>query len=124
MWLCTTFQGLVYSEMKQAYDCNARRLWIVNVHDLKPAAYDLELFLDMAWDINSVSPSTLVQHQKNWLCQFGTEAGEKLLPAMLNFIVCAVSASQRFMGWNQVELDKKKIYKRMVSIKNTDFQSH
>ena len=86
MWLCTTQPGLVYSEMKQAYDCNARRLWIVNVHDLKPAAYDLELFLDMAWDINSVSPSTLVQHQKNWLCrEFGTEAGEKLLPAMLDF---------------------------------------
>ena len=35
MWLCTTQPGLVYSEMKQAYDCNARRLWIVNVHDLK-----------------------------------------------------------------------------------------
>ena len=60
MWLCTTQPGLIYSEMKQAYDCNARRLWVVNVHDLKPAAYDLELFLDMAWNINSVSPSTLV----------------------------------------------------------------
>lgn len=64
MWLCTTQPGLIYSEMKQAYDCNARRLWVVNVHDLKPAAYDLELFLDMAWNINSVSPSTLVEHSE------------------------------------------------------------
>ena len=47
MWLCTTQPGLIYNEMKQAYDHNAREVWIVNVHDLKPAAYDLELFLDM-----------------------------------------------------------------------------
>lgn len=121
MWLCTTQPGLVYSEMKQAYDCNARRLWIVNVHDLKPAAYDLELFLDMAWDINSVS-STLVQHQKNWLCrEFGTEAGEKLLPAMLEFYRLCGIRKPEFMGWNQVELDKKKYIKGWSPIKNTDF---
>ena len=120
MWLCTTQPGLVYSEMKQAYDCNARRLWIVNVHDLKPAAYDLELFLDMAWDINSVSPSTLVQHQKNWLCrEFGTEAGEKLLPAMLEFYRLCGIRKPEFMGWNQVELDK-----RMVSDQKHRFQSY
>ena len=34
--------------MRQAYDHNARRVWIANVHDVKVAAYDLELFLDMA----------------------------------------------------------------------------
>lgn len=67
MWLCTTQPGLIYNEMKQAYDHNARRVWIVNVHDLKPAAYDLEFFLDMAWDINSITPSTVNRHLENWL---------------------------------------------------------
>lgn len=122
MWLCTTQPGLIYSEMKQAYDYNARRLWVVNVHDLKPAAYDLELFLDMAWNINSVSPSTLVEHQKNWLCrEFGKEAGEKLLPAMLEFYRLCGIRKPEFMGWNQVELDKKKYTKGWSPVKNTDF---
>ena len=122
MWLCTTQPGLIYSEMKQAYDCNARRLWVVNVHDLKPAAYDLELFLDMAWNINSVSPSTLVEHQKSWLCrEFGKEAGEKLLPAMLEFYRLCGIRKPEFMGWNQVELDKKKYTKGWSPVKNTDF---
>ena len=70
---------MIYSEMKQAYDCNARRLWVVNVHDLKPAAYDLELFLDMAWNINSVSPSTLVEHQKSWLAANLAKKQEKII---------------------------------------------
>ncbi len=122
MWLCTTQPGLIYSEMKQAYDCNARRLWVVNVHDLKPVTYDLELFLDMAWNINSVSPSTLVEHQKNWLCrEFGKEAGEKLLPAMLEFYRLCGIRKPEFMGWNQVELDKKKYTKGWSPVRNTDF---
>lgn len=122
MWLCTTQPGLVYSEMKQAYDHNARRLWIVNVHDLKPAAYNLELFLDMAWNIQSVSPSTLNKHHKNWLCrEFGKTAGEKLLPAMLDFYRLCGIRKPEFMGWNQVELDKKKYDRGWSPIKNTEF---
>lgn len=64
MWLSTTQPGLIYNEMREAYNHNARRLWIVNVHDLKPASYDLEFFLDMAWDINSITPSTINKHKK------------------------------------------------------------
>ena len=76
LWLCTTQPGLIYSEMKQAYDNNARQEWIVNIHDPKPAAYDLELFMDMAWNINSVSPSTINNHLGNWLIrEFGESAG-------------------------------------------------
>lgn len=122
MWLCTTQPGLVYSEMKQAYDHNARCLWIVNVHDLKPAAYGLELFLDMAWNINSVSPSTLNKHHKDWLCrEFGKEAGEMLLPAMLDYYRLCGIRKPEFMGWNQVELNKKKYIKGWSPVVNTDF---
>ena len=112
LWLTTTQPGLVYSEMKAAYDHNCRKLWIVNVHDPKVAAYDLEFFLDMAWDINSIQPQTIHQHLERWLCtQFGDEAGKKLFPAMKEFYrLCAIRKPE-FMGWTQVELDRK-IYPR------------
>ena len=109
LWLTTTQPGLVYSEMKAAYDHNCRRLWIVNVHDPKVAAYDLELFLDMAWDIDGVTPSTLAQHLEQWLCtQFGEEAGRALAPAMQELYRLNAIRKPEFMGWTQVELDKKK----------------
>ncbi len=109
LWLTTTQPGLIYNEMRQAYDHGMRRLWIANVHDPKVAAYDLELFLDMAWDINAVSGATLTNHYRRWLCrQFGEEAGRLLLPVMHDFFrLCAVRRPE-FMGWTQVELDKKK----------------
>ena len=123
LWLTTTQPGLIYSEMKAAYDHNCRRLWIANVHDPKVAAYDLELFLDMAWDINSIqpnesvhspltshhSPLTISQHLERWLCtQFGEKAGKELFPAMKEFYRLCGIRKPEFMGWTQVELDKKK----------------
>ena len=122
MWLCTTQPGLIYNEMKQAYDHHARRIWIVNVHDLKPAAYDLELFLDLAWDIDCVTPSTINAHLERWLCrEFGTEAGRKLLPAMLEYYrLCAIRKPE-FMGWTQVELDKKRYPRGRSQVIDTEF---
>lgn len=113
MWLTTTQPGLVYSEMKAAYDHNCRKLWIVNVHDPKVAAYDLELFLDMAWNIDGITPSTLELHLERWLCtQFGEQAGKQLFPAMKEFYRLCGIRKPEFMGWTQVELDDRKAYPR------------
>ena len=136
MWLTTTQPGLIYSEMKAAYDHQCRRLWIVNVHDVKVAAYDMELFLDMAWNMESLTPSpspigegsgqtiTLEEHLERWLCtQFGEEAGKRLAPAMKEFYRLCGIRKPEFMGWTQVELDKK-IYPRGRShVIDTEFTS-
>lgn len=109
LWLTTTQPGLVYNELRQAYDHNARNLWIVNVHDPKVAAYDLSLAMDMAWDINSVQPNTLRNHLFAWLMQqFGEKTAREILPAMEKFYQLCGIRRPEFMGWTQVELDKKK----------------
>jgi hypothetical protein len=125
LWFTTTQPGLIYNEMRQAYDHNARKLWIANVHDPKIAAYDLELFLDMAWNINSVSASTLQSHLCNWLCrQFGDEAGKRLLPVMKEYYrLCGIRRPE-FMGWSQTELDKKIYPKGLSPMADTDFNQN
>ncbi len=121
LWLTTTQPGLIYNEMKAAYDHNVRKMWIANVHDPKVAGYGLELFLDMAWNINSITPSTIDDHYKSWLCrQFGRKVGEAIFPAMYEFYRLCGERRPEFMGWTQVELDKR-IYDRGLSpVKNTE----
>ena len=122
LWLTTMQPGLIYNEMRAAYDHNVRKLWIVNVHDPKVAGYDLELFLDMAWDINSVKGNTLENHYKAWLCrQFGKEAGEKLFPAMKEYFRLCGERHPEFMGWSQTELDKKLYDRGLSPQRNTAF---
>lgn len=124
LWLTTTQPGLIYNEMKTAYDHNARRLWIANVHDPKVAAYDLSLFLDMAWNINSVRHDNIQQHLCRWLQeQFGEVEGKLLLPAMTEYYHLTALRRPEFMGWNQVELDKKKYNRGWSPVSNTDFSA-
>lgn len=124
LWLTTTQPGLIYNEMKAAYDHNARKMWLVNVHDPKVAGYDLELFLDMAWNINSVKANTINDHYQVWLCrQFGDEVGHKLFPAMQEFYKLCGERRPEFMGWSQVEVDKKLYDRGLTPVRNSEFSS-
>lgn len=124
LWLTTTQPGLVYHEMKMAYDHNARKLWIANVHDVKVAGYDLELFLDMAWDIHSVSHSTVAEHYRQWLCrQFGSEVGHAIAPAMHEFYRLCGERRPEFMGWSQTELSKATYDRGLSQVRNTAFST-
>jgi hypothetical protein len=117
LWLSTTQPGLIYEEMRTAYDHNCRKLWIANVHDPKVAAYQLELFLDLAWDIESLTANanvnanalTLEQHLEKWLMrQFGGQVGKAVFPAMHELYRLNAIRRPEFMGWTQVELDKRR----------------
>lgn len=122
LWLTTTQPGLIYNEMRTAYDHNARKLWIANVHDPKVAAYDLSLFLDLAWDINCVKDDSIGGHLKNWLMtNFGKETGEKIYPLMRKFYSLTAKRKPEFMGWSQVELDKKKYPRGLSRAGDTEF---
>ena len=124
LWLATTQPGLIYNEMKAAYDHNVRKMWLVNVHDPKVAGYDLELFLDMAWNINSVKSNTINVHYQAWLCrQFGENVGRKLFPVMQEFYKLCGERRPEFMGWSQVEMDKKLYDRGLTPVRNSEFST-
>ncbi|WP_321423756.1 glycosyl hydrolase 115 family protein [uncultured Bacteroides sp.] len=104
LWLCSTQPSLIYTEMKRAWDYGARKLWILNVGDIKPAEYDIEFFMDLAWNVNNVQPNTISQHLDNWLTrEFGSEAGKELTPLMNKYYKLADIRKPEFMGWSRVE---------------------
>lgn len=122
LWLTTTQPGLIYKEMREAYDHNAQKLWIVNVHDVKVAAYDLEFFLDMAWNINSITPNTINNHLQNWLCrEFGEKVGMEIAPVMKEWYRLTSIRKPEFMGWTQVELDKRLYPRGRSQVIDTEF---
>ena len=122
LWLTTTQPGLIWHQMRQAYDHDVRKIWIANVHDPKVAGYDLELFMDMAWNIDSVDASTLREHYKAWLTrQFGAEAAELIFPVMHDFYRLCGERRPEFMGWSQVEKDRSLYERRLSPVRSTEF---
>jgi hypothetical protein len=69
IWLSTTPPALIGEEMGRAYDHGARRMWIFNVGDIKPAEIDMSYAFDLAWNVAGTRKLT----QKQWLTRFAGE---------------------------------------------------
>ena len=95
LWLGTFSPALLYQQMSEAWHRGIQRYWILNVGDIKPAEYQIELFMDMAWNMNRIYPGDradrelmpnnewLSQHEMNfWTREFGKKMAEKMLPVM------------------------------------------
>lgn len=106
IWLASSHPAQLYTQMKLAYDKGVRDMWILNVGDLKPAEYLTEMFLDMAWNINSIknSQAGLQAHLGDWLSrEFGSDMAKQLLPVMNEYYRLAYIRKPEFMGNTRVE---------------------
>ena len=107
LWLDSTQPGLIWLEMMRAYQNDARKVWILNVGDIKPAEYATEFFLDMAWDINSIGHDGIQQHMQDWASrEFGSEHAEAIAEIRSEYYRLAMLRKPEFMGWSQVEVPK------------------
>lgn len=116
LWLGTFSPYLLYQQMKLAYDRGIQKMWVLNVGDIKPAEYQIELFLDMAWNIEQVAEEGVTTHLKNWLGrEFGTEYAKTLLPVMKEHYRLAYIRKPEFMG-NTREEERDPIYKKVKDL--------
>ena len=105
LWLGTTNPGLIREEMTKAYEMDARNTWVLNVGDIKPAEYNIQLFMDMAYDIQPFKNSAYAEtHLNNWLGNiFGNKDAAKLGKVMWTYYQLAFERKPEFMGWSQTE---------------------
>ena len=104
LWIASTQPALMVSEMKRAWDCGAAQIWILNAGDIKPAEYLTDLFLDMAWDISSVSMENSGKHLESWLCEcFGNKAGKDAFGIMKGYYRLNAERKPEHMGWSRTQ---------------------
>lgn len=104
LWLSSMQPGLIWEEMSKAYANGDQKMWIVNVGDIKPAEYDLEFFMDLAWNINSIKPDGIHQHLKDWAArEFNETIANDISNVMSEYYRLASLRKPEFMGWSQTE---------------------
>ena len=82
-WINTNQIERIWEQMHLAWAYGARRLWIVNVGDIKPMEFPTEFFLDYAWNPDECGLDCLADYPRRWAAeQFGdahaAEIGELL----------------------------------------------
>jgi beta-xylosidase len=71
-WINTIQVSRVWEQMHLAYEYGARRIWIVNVGDIKPLELPTQFFLDYAWNPDLWPAERIPEYTRQWAeQQFG-----------------------------------------------------
>jgi len=65
-WLNVTQTQQMFEQLSLGYDFGIEKMWILNVGDLKPMEYPIQLFMDMAWSPKRYSLQTLTDHTRSF----------------------------------------------------------
>ena len=73
-WINVTPIQNMWEQLQLAYNGGIQKLWILNVGDLKPMEYPIQLFMDMAWNPNKYKVGNLLDHTYDFCAEsFGEE---------------------------------------------------
>ena len=112
LWLGTTHPSLIREEMMKAFGTGANRLWVLNVGDIKAIEYNMQMFLDMAYDANSFKRSDYSKkHLQQW-CEniFGQKEAQLITETLWQYYTLTFERRPEFMGWSQTEPTTKTKY--------------
>ncbi|WP_207531640.1 glycosyl hydrolase 115 family protein [Desertivirga arenae] len=105
LWLSSTNPALMREEMTKAYIMDARKIWVLNIGDIKPAEYNMQLFLDMAYNVDPfMSAGYVAKHSETWAGSiFGTANAKEIAGILSGYYKLAFERRPEFMGWSRTE---------------------
>ncbi len=104
LWLSTHSPAHIWSELRKAYDFYARDLWVINVGDIKPAEYELQLIMDLAWQANGFDHKDIQKHLQQFMITcFGEKTGEEATRIKQKYYHLAFARKPEHMGWSRIE---------------------
>ena len=73
-WINVTPTQNMWEQLQLAYNGGIQKLWILNVGDLKPMEYPIQLFMDMAWNPKKYHADNLLCHTRTFCAEtFGKD---------------------------------------------------
>ena len=85
-WLNVTPSQNMWEQLSLAYNNGIDGMWILNVGDLKPMEYPIQLFMDMAWKPRAVNVDVVGSHTEAFCIEtFGKDQGPEAA-RLLNLI--------------------------------------
>uniref|UniRef100_F4C6N9 Gylcosyl hydrolase 115 C-terminal domain-containing protein n=1 Tax=Sphingobacterium sp. (strain 21) TaxID=743722 RepID=F4C6N9_SPHS2 len=112
LWLPSMHPALMAEEMIKAYETGARTLWVLNVGDIKPQEYNIQQFLDMAFNPAPFQDGKYTQqHLLHWTQSiFGAEKAPLIQSILWKYYQLAFERRPEFMGWSQTEPNTETTY--------------
>ena len=94
-WLNVTQTQQMFEQLSLAYDHGIQRMWILNVGDLKPMEYPIQLFMDMAWNPKEYTQQNVTEHTVRF---FGSVLGGETAERTVNEVAAVYNRNCQYMA--------------------------
>ena len=126
-WINVTQTQQMFEQLSLAYDHGIQRMWILNVGDLKPMEYPIQLFMDMAWNPKEFTQQDVTRHttlffRRTLGCKQAKEVADiynrncqymgRVTPEMLDASTYNVETGE----WRQVADDYARLERRALRL--------
>lgn len=82
-WLNVSPISRTWEQMNLSWEHGVKKLWIVNVGDIKPMEFPISFFLDQAWDPESMTAEAMGKYSEYWATQ---QFGEEYAPEIADLL--------------------------------------
>lgn len=129
-WLNTNNIARVWEQMHLAWEYGAKKIWIVNVGDIKPMELPISFFLDYAWDPEKWDQDNLRSYYTQWAeQQFGSAFANQIGEVMQKYSQLSARRKPELLNANTYNLfnyefervvyEWKELEKKAEDINNT-----
>ena len=94
-WLNVTQTQQMFEQLSLAYDHGIQRMWILNVGDLKPMEYPIQLFMDMAWNPKEYTQQNVTEHTQRF---FSSVLGGETAERTVNEVAAVYNRNCQYMA--------------------------
>jgi hypothetical protein len=101
LWLSSTSPVKISYEMSKAYDLNAKNIWVFNVGDIKPAEFEYQFAMDLAWDVDAWRPEKAQGYFRVWAEEtFGSDLADGIAEIQKQHYCLSASGRPELMDYS------------------------
>ena len=83
IWLSPLSPAFISTELTKAYEFGARKIWVFNVGDIKPAEKEISFAMELAWNVEKWNPSNAHEYILYWATKtFGSDYSKEIAEIM------------------------------------------
>lgn len=124
IWLSPLSPAFLSTELTKAYTFGARKIWVFNVGDIKPAEKEISFVMDLAWDINRWKPAEAHHYIKYWATKtFGAETSQEIADLMAGYYQLQAAGKDAhvwFVNYTEAQVEQRVARWRTLSAQAAD----
>ena len=128
IWLSPLSPAFISTELTKAYEFGARKIWVFNVGDIKPAEKEISFAMDLAWDIEKWGPENAHNYTTYWASKtFGEEFAEEIARMQAEYYRLQASGKDAhvwFVNYTLKELEERIEAWRTLAEKASELAGH